>query len=64
VIVAESGRLAAGLAIDEVDGVGDMAEPTEDTDSELLAGALLDEGDLVGLIDVPSVFAELGCAAR
>jgi chemotaxis signal transduction protein len=58
-LVAEAGGLAAGLVIDEVIGVDELAEPTDDADSALLSGTLLDRGDLVGVIDVPSVFAEL-----
>ena len=58
-LVAEAGGLAAGLVIDEVSGVDELSDPTDDADSALLAGTLLDRGDLVGVIDVPSVFAEL-----
>jgi chemotaxis signal transduction protein len=58
-LVAEAGGLTAGLVIDEVSGVDELAEPTDDADSALLSGTLLDRGDLVGVIDVPSVFAEL-----
>ena len=63
-LVAEAGGLAAGLAIDEVSGVGDLTDPTDEADSDLLSGALLDGGDLVGVIDVPGVFAELARAQR
>jgi purine-binding chemotaxis protein CheW len=59
-LVAEAGGLAAGLVIDEVSGVDELADPTDDADSALLSGTLLDRGDLVGVIDVPRVFAELG----
>jgi chemotaxis signal transduction protein len=63
-LVAEAGGLAAGLAIDEVSGVGEMPEPTDESDSDLLSGAVLDGDDLIGVIDVPSVFAELERAQR
>lgn len=63
-LVAEAGGLAAGLAIDEVSGVGEMPEPTDESDSDLLSGAVLDGDDLIGVIDVPGVFAELERAQR
>lgn len=63
-LVAEAGALVAGLAIDEVSGVDELTAPTGEADSGLLSGALLDHDDLVGVIDVPSVFAELERAAR
>jgi purine-binding chemotaxis protein CheW len=63
-VVAEAGELAAGLAINEVSGVDELPDPTDDADSDLLAGALLDHDELIGVIDVPSVFTELQRAAR
>ena len=63
-LVAEAGGLAAGLAIDVVSGVGEMPEPTDESDSDLLSGAVLDGSDLIGVIDVPGVFAELERAQR
>ena len=39
--------------------VGDLADPAEETESDLLVGATLVGGDLVGVIDVPRVFAAL-----
>ena len=58
-VVAEANGLAAGLAIDEVSGVDELMDPTAEADSDLLSGTFLDGGDLVGVIDVPGVFAEL-----
>jgi chemotaxis signal transduction protein len=58
-LVAEAGGHQAGFAIDEVTGVGGLADPTEETESGLLMGATLSEGDLVGVIDVPRVFDSL-----
>jgi len=63
-LVAEADGLAAGLAIDEVSGVDELAEPPDEGDSELLAGTILDHDALVGVINVPSVFAELERAQR
>lgn len=65
-LVAAAGDRQAGLAIDEVSAVGELpgpgplAEPPESgllTEPGLLTGALLADGDLVGLIDVPAVLA-------
>jgi hypothetical protein len=57
--VAEAGGCQAGFAIDEVGWVGDLADAAEDTESDMLAGAVLSEGDLIGVIDVPRVFGSL-----
>jgi len=51
-VVTESAGRRVGFAVDSVDEVGELAEPTEDTDSPLLAGAILDSGDLIGVLDV------------
>ncbi len=58
-LVAEAGGRRAGFAIDEVKGVGDLADPAEETESDLLAGSVLSDGDLIGVIDVPRVFDSL-----
>ena len=58
-LVAEAGGHQAGFAIDEVSMVGDLADPAEETESDLLVGATLAGGDLIGVIDVPRVFASL-----
>jgi purine-binding chemotaxis protein CheW len=51
-VVAEGSGRRVGFAVDSVDEVGELAEPTEETDSPSLAGAILSNGDLVGVIDV------------
>ena len=58
-LVAEAGGRRAGFAIDDVSGVGELADPAEEAESELLVGATLAEGDLIGVIDVPRVFDSL-----
>lgn len=63
-LVAESAGCQAGLAIGEVRAVGDLADPAEETESDLLAGATLAEGVLIGIIDVPRVFDTLRRAQR
>jgi chemotaxis signal transduction protein len=55
VIVGEAVGQRAGLAIDEVTEVGELAEPTEDTESGLLTGATLAGGDLIGILDMAAI---------
>lgn len=58
-LVAEAGGRRAGFTIDDVSGVGLLAEPTMESDSDLLLGTALDGDDLVGVIDVPRLFDAL-----
>jgi purine-binding chemotaxis protein CheW len=58
-LVVEAAGRQAGLVIDEVTWVGELADPAEKTESDLLAGATLAEGGLIGVIDVPRVFDSL-----
>ena len=58
-LVAEHGSLRAGFAVDEVTDVGPLPPASEETQSNLLAGAVLDETGLVGVVDVQRVFAAL-----
>ncbi len=55
-VVAEAGARRAGFAVDQVNDVASLPEPTEETDSKLLRGGLLDGDELVGVIDVPAIF--------
>lgn len=57
-VVAAGGR-RAGFAIDAVSGVGELRDPTEETESDLLTGATLDGGDLIGVISVTRVLDSL-----
>jgi purine-binding chemotaxis protein CheW len=58
-LVAESGDLRAGLVIDDVSEVGELGDPTEPAESDLLAGATLSGGDLIGIIDLDRVLRRL-----
>jgi chemotaxis signal transduction protein len=58
-LVVESGGHQAGLAIDEVSSVGDMEDPAEEAESDLLVGATLAGGHLIGVLDVPRLFDSL-----
>ena len=58
-LVAEEGGRRAGFAIDEVRDVETLPEPAEATESAFLAGATLTDHGLVGVVDVPALFAAL-----
>ncbi|SRR6266487_3053087 len=55
-VVGTAGGRQAGLAIDEVTEIGELADPTQETDSAVLAGASLADGELIGVIDMVRVF--------
>ena len=61
-LIAESGSLRAGFVVDEVSEVGELGDPTEATESELLAGATLEGGDLIGILDLDRVLSRLAGA--
>ena len=63
VVVAEHDGAFAGLAVDEVTDVAPLAGEPETAELELLSGAVLEDGRLVGLVDVPRLFAALERAA-
>src|SRR5258708_35698336 len=56
-LVAEAGGRQAGFAIDQVSEVGELADPTEETASDLLAGRAPADGDPLGAIAVTKDFA-------
>jgi chemotaxis signal transduction protein len=58
-LVAETGNLSAGLAIDEVINVQELPDPTEPAESEFLLGTMIHQGELLGVIDVPRLFGSL-----
>ncbi len=62
-LVAESEGCQAGLAIDEVTEVGELADPAEEGESALLLGTMLDDGDLIGVLNLPAVLDALGVPA-
>jgi purine-binding chemotaxis protein CheW len=55
-LVTEAKGIRAGFAIDQVVDVGELPEPTEETESEFLAGTMLHNGELIGVIDVAAIF--------
>ena len=62
-LVTESNGRRAGLAIDEVTEVGELADPVEEGESALLLGTLLEDGDLIGVLNLPAVLDALRAAA-
>jgi chemotaxis signal transduction protein len=54
-VVAEDRDRRACFAVEQVSGVAELGDPTEETESDLLAGAMLADGGLVAVIDVPQV---------
>jgi purine-binding chemotaxis protein CheW len=62
-LVAERAGTRAGLAVDEVTDVDDLPAADQDTESDLLSGATLLHGSLVGVIDVDRLFDTLENAA-
>ena len=58
-LVAESGRIQAGFAIDEVSHVGELPDPVEGAESDFLLGTMIHEGQLLAVIDVPRIFGSL-----
>jgi purine-binding chemotaxis protein CheW len=63
VIAEESGR-RAGFAIAEVTDVAELPGTVQDTESPYLSGSALVESDLVGIVDVESVFAAVERGTR
>jgi purine-binding chemotaxis protein CheW len=55
IVVAESGGRRAGLAVDSVDDVEELSAVSEETASPHLAGAVITDGALVGLVNLASV---------
>jgi purine-binding chemotaxis protein CheW len=60
IVVAECDGRRAALAVDAVADVGNLPAGEEETASELLAGAVLDRGVLVGVVDLARIFSALG----
>lgn len=52
-VVVEVPPARAMLAVDELVDVGSPGDAAEDTESELLSGAVLVDGGLVGVLDLP-----------
>lgn len=51
-LVTEGGELRVGFAIDDVTGVVELPEHTEESELPILVGAVLADSALIGIIDV------------
>lgn len=58
-VLADVGGRRCALAVDEVLEVTELPEAHEAVESPLLAGAVLIEGRLIGLVDVPALLDAL-----
>jgi chemotaxis signal transduction protein len=58
-LVIEAGSVKGSFAIDEVSDVGELPDPTEGAKPGVLLGAMLCDGELIGVIDVPGIFGSL-----
>jgi purine-binding chemotaxis protein CheW len=63
VVIADHAGLLAGLAVDEIASVGSFDAELEATESDYLTSAALEDGRLVGVVDLDRVFAQLERAA-
>lgn len=55
IVLADDGRRRCALAVDAVTEVAEVAEAEEVAESPLLAGAVLIDGRIIGLVDVPAL---------
>jgi purine-binding chemotaxis protein CheW len=63
-VVADRSGCLAGLAVDEVTDVGSLSADRAEPESEYLTDAVLEDGALVGIVDLDRVFATLRSNAR
>jgi purine-binding chemotaxis protein CheW len=59
-LVSEADGVRAALAVDEVTDVGELPDPVEEPGAYFVSGAMLRDGNLIGVIDVPRVLGSLG----
>ena len=62
VVVAEHQGRLAGLAVADVTDVISLAADAEENEAEHLSGAVLEDGVLIGILDVERLFATLATA--
>jgi chemotaxis signal transduction protein len=63
VVVAEHAGRLAGLAVDDVTDVAALAGEAEQTEADYLTGAILEDGQLVGILDIERLFGSLAAQA-
>jgi chemotaxis signal transduction protein len=59
-VVAERNGQVAGLAVDEVTGVAALTGELEVAEADYLTHSTLEDGTLVGVVDIARVFEALG----
>lgn len=59
ILVAEHAGHRVAFAVDEISDVNPLSEAEQETESDLLTGAALEAGSLVGVLDVARIFALL-----
>ncbi|MEA2168964.1 MAG: purine-binding chemotaxis protein CheW [Solirubrobacteraceae bacterium] len=59
VVVAQTGAFRAGLAVEAVVGVVELPESDTPVESAALKGAVLVDGTLIGIVDLPEALAGL-----
>jgi purine-binding chemotaxis protein CheW len=59
IVVADQDGRTAGLAVDDVTDIAPLGDQLEETSLEYLASSVLEDGELVGVIDVARVFDAL-----
>lgn len=52
IVITEEGDRRAGLAVEAILDVESVSQPTEAAESEYLRGAVLSDGQLVGIVDI------------
>jgi chemotaxis signal transduction protein len=62
-VVTDQGGRRAGFAVDEVTDVAPLEGALEETETAHLAHATLEQGQLVGVVDVASLFGALAAEA-
>jgi chemotaxis signal transduction protein len=63
VVVAEHEGWIAGLAVDEVTDVVALAGAAEPAEAESLSGAILEDDQLIGILDIERLFSSLAAQA-
>jgi purine-binding chemotaxis protein CheW len=63
VVVAEHEGWIAGLAVDEVTDVVALAGAADPPEAESLSGAILEDDQLIGILDIERLFSSLAAQA-
>ena len=64
IVVTEVRGARAGILVDEVSGVGALPPVSEAVDHALVNGAVLVDGELVGILDIERILETVGGSVR